>query len=293
MQYTAYPIAILLTSWRQSMRIGPVCGYGDVQPQAMNPSSPTKRKRAGPMRQFIPRKPHSTGIKLYVLGDSVHPFITDVFLYAGKRVRIFREREQVVGPRTAREMVHRWVDLLPNHTAIVCDSYLGSHMVANQIARRRHPFLFLCKRDQEGVSLAGDVLRASRAAETYVKGGKYSIHVYENPKVGSKPPRVVPFMTNCEFDDDWVNHRGGYSLPPIVAAHGQLANGVDSANQLALEHRETSRFKTWTRALKVCYCKYVNTVQTPRSHSQKEIPLGNFGKSRPPAARSAHAIACR
>ena len=67
---------------------------------------PHKGKRAGPMRQFIPRKPHSTGIKLYVLGDSVHPFITDIFLYAGKRVRVFRDHPLVAGPRTAREMVH-------------------------------------------------------------------------------------------------------------------------------------------------------------------------------------------
>ena len=161
---------------------------------------PHKGKRAGPMRQFIPRKPHSTGIKLYVLGDSVHPFITDIFLYAGKRVRVFRDHPQVAGPRTAREMVHRWADLLPTRTAIVCDSYFGSHLVANQMAQRQQPFLFLCKRDQEGVSLAGDSMRPSIAAETYVKGGKYSLHVYKNPKVGSKPPRVVPFLSNCVFD---------------------------------------------------------------------------------------------
>ena len=171
---------------------------------------PHKGKRAGPMRQFIPRKPHSTGIKLYVLGDSVHPFITDIFLYAGKRVRVFRDYPQVAGPRTAREMVHRWADLLPTRTAIVCDSYFGSHLVANQMAQRQQPFLFLCKRDQEGVSLAGDSMRPSIAAETYVKGGKYSLHVYKNPKVGSKPPRVVPFLSNCVFDNEWVRHRGGY-----------------------------------------------------------------------------------
>ena len=227
---------------------------------------PHKGKRAGPMRQFIPRKPHSTGIKLYVLGDSVHPFITDIFLYAGKRVRVFRDHPQVAGPRTAREMVHRWADLLPTRTAIVCDSYFGSHLVANQMTQRQQPFLFLCKRDQEGVSLAGDSMRPSIAAETYVKGGKYSLHVYKNPKVGSKPPRVVPFLSNCVFDNEWVRHRGGFELPPVVAAYRQLANGVDSANQMALEHRETGRFKSWTRALKAFLfrCAIVNTFTVCR-----------------------------
>ena len=110
---------------------------------------PHKGNRADPMRMFIRRKPHSTGIKFFVLGDSVHPFVTDIFLYAGKRVRIFQGRDNVAGPRNAREMVHRWVDLLPPQTALVCDGYFGTHAVAHQLARRQHPFLFLTRRDQE------------------------------------------------------------------------------------------------------------------------------------------------
>ena len=39
---------------------------------------PHKGKRAGPLRQFIPRKPHSTGVKLHMLADAVHPFVTDI-----------------------------------------------------------------------------------------------------------------------------------------------------------------------------------------------------------------------
>ena len=137
----------------------------------------------------------------------------------GKGVRVFRDQPQVAGPRTTWEMVHRWVDLLPTRIAIVCDSYFGSHLVANQMAQREHPFLFMCKGDQEGVSLAGDGVRPSIAAEAYVKGGKYSLHVYKNPKVGNKPPRVVPFLSNCVFGSEWVRHRGGYELPPVVAAY--------------------------------------------------------------------------
>ena len=87
-------------------------------------------------------------------------------------------------------------------------------------------------------------------AEAYVRKGGYSLHVCKNPKGGSKPPRLVPFVSNCQEGGMRVPHRGGYSLPPIVAAYQQLANGVDSANQLALEHRETGRFKCWSKALK-------------------------------------------
>ena len=88
----------------------------------------------------------------------------------------------------------------------------------------------------------------------------------KNPKVGSKPPRVVPFVSNCQYDGMRVPHRVGYSLPPIVAAYRQLANGADSANQLALEHWETGRFKRWPKALKAFLYRYaiVNTFTIAR-----------------------------
>ena len=208
------------------------------------------------MRQFIPRKSHSTHIKLYVLGDRVHPFISDIFLYAGKRFRVFWDQPEVARPRTARDMVHQWADVLPTRTAVVCDSYFGSHLVANQMAQRQHPFLFLCKRDEEGVSLAGDGMRPSTTAEPYVKGAKYSLHVYKNPKVGSKPPRMIPFLSNFVFDSEWLRHRGRYELPPVVAVYRQLPNCVDSAHQSALEQREIGQFKSSTRALKAFLFRY-------------------------------------
>ena len=97
--------------------------------------------------------------------------------------------------------------------------------------------------------------------EAYVRKGGYSLHfvffVFKNPKVDSKPPPVVPVVSNCQCDGMRVPHRGGYLLPPIVAAYRQLANGIDSANQLALEHRETGRFKCWSKALKAFLYRYV------------------------------------
>ena len=42
-------------------------------------------KKAGPLRRFIPRKPHSTDMKLYVSGDVVYPFVTNMYLYATRK----------------------------------------------------------------------------------------------------------------------------------------------------------------------------------------------------------------
>ena len=44
---------------------------------------PHRKVRAGPLRQFIPRRPHLTGVKLYVLADAVEPYVTNVYLYVG------------------------------------------------------------------------------------------------------------------------------------------------------------------------------------------------------------------
>ena len=78
-----------------------------------------------------------------------------------------------------------------------------------------------------------------------------------------------------------VPHRGGYLLPHIVDAYRQLANGVDSANQLALEQRETGRFKYWCKALKAFLYRYaiVNTFTIARCQgmSLQTKSLWDFG----------------
>ena len=216
---------------------------------------PHKGKKVGPMRQFIPRKPHSTGINLYVLGDAVYPFVTNVYLYASKKTQVHAGGQRVAGPLTAAEVVHHRVDHLPPKTAVVADSYFGGHGMAHQLALRDHPFLLLCKRE------AGGLLKAGQVAEAVCQGRGYSLKVFKNPKVGSKPPQVVPFLTNCTYPSQFTKHKNGYELPPVVAAYRVLANGVDSANQIALEHRESGRFKSWRCAVLAFIIRYciVNT----------------------------------
>ena len=46
---------------------------------------PHKGIRAGPLRVFIARKPHSTGIKLYCLADATSGYVVDMYLYTGRR----------------------------------------------------------------------------------------------------------------------------------------------------------------------------------------------------------------
>ena len=125
---------------------------------------PHKGKKAGPLRQVIPAKPHSTGIKFYVLGDAVYPF-TNVYLSASKKTQAHASGQRVAGPLTPTEVVHHCVDHVPAKTAIVADSYFGGHGMAHQLALRDHHFLLLCKRDEHGVAEAGALLKPGEVAE--------------------------------------------------------------------------------------------------------------------------------
>ena len=46
--------------------------------------------RAGPLRMFIARKPHSTGIKLYCLADATSGGVVEMYLYRGRRGHLRR-----------------------------------------------------------------------------------------------------------------------------------------------------------------------------------------------------------
>ena len=134
---------------------------------------PHKGVRAGPLRQFIPRKPHSTRVKLYVSADAVEPYVTNVYLYVGVRGQL-RRASTVQGNMNARQIVKNWADVLPEGTILVADNFFGSHEAAKGLAARETPFLMLCKRDERGVSEAGEVLEEGGLATAKVSTANYT-----------------------------------------------------------------------------------------------------------------------
>ena len=218
---------------------------------------PFKGKRAGQLRQFVPRKPHSTGLKLYCLADSVHAYTTSVYLYTGRR-GIMRHASSASGRNTPAEMMHRWADELPEGTTIIADSFFGTLSVAAGLHARGIPFLLLTKRNTPGVQALGAGSRPGEARTTVTPEG-YHLGTYRNPKVGGKAARLVPFLTNCSFDNAPVRHLRGYTIPRMVYAYRQLCGGVDTANQLSLQHREVGRCSTWAQALRHFLIRYAVT----------------------------------
>ena len=75
----------------------------------------------------------------------------------------------------ARQIVNYWADVLPEGTILVADSFFGSHEAAKGLAIRRTPVLMLCKRDERGVSEAGEVLEEGGLATTKVSTANYTL----------------------------------------------------------------------------------------------------------------------
>ena len=216
---------------------------------------PHKGKRSGPLRQFVPRKPHSTGLKLHVLADACRLYVTGVYLYCSNDGVVRDPHREVIQCLTPSEVVGGWTTKLSEGTTPCAESYFESHASARQSSRCRTPFLFLCKGDDFGVQKMAENLRPGQVATGVRTRGHFAQHVYKNPKVGRKPPRVVRVLTTCNFEPKWRGS-GTKESPTCIGAYRQLAGGVDTAHQLALQYREVGRFHNCAKALQAFVLRY-------------------------------------
>ena len=218
-------------TWSAAWEIGgAVCGDEAVVPHSGG--------RCLGLRQYMARKPHCTGIKLYVLADNGGRYVFDVYLYTGRsgKVRCFGS---CCGKYDAKGIMRLWARMIPQSTVLCADSFFGSHGLAEEFAAQRRPFLMLSKRDKRdaGLTRAAALTQEGDMARAIVADKTYELAVYKNPKLGHKPPRLVPFLTNCWYGEEVPKDRRGNPLPPVVACYREFSRAVDGANQMALQMR--------------------------------------------------------
>ena len=233
-------IELCTMHWQGGWELGDVvCGDETVVPH----------KGLFVIRQFIPRKPHSTGVKLYALCDAQSHYIWHVYLYRGAAPRVGPEsRSRFAGHYNAFEIVQLWNDVTPPGKVLVADSFFGSHDAAAMLSAQERPFLMLTS--TSALVQDGNVGLDPGDVNTVVhKEHGYALSVYKNPKVGRKPAKVVPLLTNCLTGGSLPHRSGRYHLPGIIANYRRFAPGVDTFNQMCLQHREEHRFQSWWKAL--------------------------------------------
>ena len=234
--------------------------------------APHKGKRVGLLRQFIPRKPHSTGLKLYVLDDGSGPYVYHVYLYTGKRRPLHRARG-VAARATADEMVKKWATLGPENCCLVVDSYFSSHAAADDLAARGTPLIMLPKRAAAGVGALSRGSTPHSMRSGVRKDTPYGIYTYNNTKEGQKAARVVAFFSNVSVSRGWHTHKRGYHLPPPVYMYRHMSPAVGTCNQLALQLREPNRVTRWTIAVRAILLRYaVRNAFAICKHSELVAP---------------------
>ena len=211
--------------------------------------------RAGPLKMYIVRKPHNTGIKLHCLADAGTGYIVDVYLYTGRR-GVLRRHGCGAGNLNARQLMAMWSKQLPVYTVLVGDSFFGSHATAQRLAREGRPFITMVRKDTAGVQQGGETIQAGQTAVASVDGHKYALRVYKQPKTGGKPPKLAPILSNVWYAARGPLHHTGREIHPLVAAYRQLARGVDSANQMALQMRLLGRQMSWSQAVRGFLLRY-------------------------------------
>ena len=124
--------------WAGAWRLGgAACGDESMVPH--------KGICAAPLRMFIARKPHSTGIKLYCLADATSGYVVDMYLYRGRRGHL-RRFGNSAGNFNAQEIMTILAGLPPLGTILCADSFFGSHELARDLAAERHALLMMSKR---------------------------------------------------------------------------------------------------------------------------------------------------
>ena len=150
---------------------------------------PNKGMLARPLKMFIARKPHPTGIKLYCLADATWGYVVD--MYTGARGTL-RRYGTSAGNFDAKNIMRLSASLLPEVTVLCADCFLGSHGLAKECAASKRAFLLMTKRSTYGVTWAGEQVKEGQTVVCTVADFKYSWCVYKNPKVGHKHPRLCP-----------------------------------------------------------------------------------------------------
>ena len=123
----------------------------------------------------------------------------------------------------------------PFRDRLLCGFLFWIADLARDLAAERHAFLIMTKRSTYGVDRAGELLAERQTATCTMDDARYAMVVFKNPKVGHKPPRLVPMLTNVHFPQATpVQRRNGNEVNPVVASYRQLSRGVDGVNQMAL-----------------------------------------------------------
>ena len=171
----------------------------------MSPWYPTRGCQQAPCKYLLPgSRTHRD--QVVRLADATWGYAVDIYLYTGATATL-RRYGTAAGNFDAKNIMKLWASLLPKGRVLCADSFFGFHGLAKELAASKRAFLMMTKRSTYGVTWAGEHVQEGQMAVCTVADLKYSSCVCNNLKVGHKPPRVVPMLTNVWCARKGTHHR--------------------------------------------------------------------------------------
>ena len=170
---------------------------------------------------------------MFLLADNGGGHVFDVYIDTGRRGKV-RRVGSWCGNFDAKGILRLWWTLIPPSSVLCAVTFFGSHAPAKKLAAQVRLFLMLSKRDKRDASLTRAAFRTQEGdmAQAIVVDKEYEFVIYKNPKVGQKPPWLVPSLTNCWYAEEVPKDWRGNSLPAVVLCYREFSHASDGATQM-------------------------------------------------------------
>ena len=216
-------------------------------------------------RQFIPRKPHTTGVKLYLLCDAQDRYIWHVYLYHGAMPRDNPPPPATyAGHYTPVEIVQMWHDVAPKDRVLVADTYFGSYGTASSLAARSRPFLMLIPKSADLAEQGSRGLQLGKANTVVHKEDGYALSIFKSPKVGKKAALLCPWSPYATMARMYGGSVGiAYSALWPTTAH--LHQALMCATSCACSIGSSACSQSGGRPSTACCCAWHPPMRSPRA----------------------------
>jgi hypothetical protein len=234
------------------------------------------------LRQYIPRKPHSNGIKYWALVDN-YGFLYSFDIYAGKKAMKGATKTSL-----GLKVVLMFEQQVPRGNYLfITDSYFTSISLMDRLSERNRRCLTTARTDRTAIMKA--------LASTHESWGKGTVEWASNCEDDAivalvwKDSALVGYFTNCFSPTDppvTRNLRSRWNtsvvrttiLPRLCSVYRDWYHMVDVFNNCQVSHTPHHRTARWTFACFLAFIKFgvVNSWRIYQQYDRERVSQSTF-----------------
>lgn len=213
--------------------------------------SMVKFKGRSAMKQYMPLKPISRGIKIWMRSDAKSPYVYDFNIYQGKELE--SPQENTLGARVVSKLLST-VKSDPQSVVVACDRFFTSvHMMDTS----EFPMIGTYMQNRTNVpkfTEQTEINKKGKEKKRKLHKGEYFFMCNKNGTLATKwqDSKEVFAMSNClpaNIDTverkNKVGEKEKYSCPQIISIYNSIMGGVDLADQMMAVYDPDRRTDKW------------------------------------------------